>query len=139
MSPWYWYVKSALPRALGATFVLHPLGAVKDRRIRSIVLPLWAFVALFSLLPHKELRFIIYAFPIFNLAAANYGAKLYVFLHILINFEATTIEQSLGWNGSWHMAFFFTSSPISPSLFSWCRAAPGIILASTLSDTFRYS
>lgn len=93
-SPWHWYLSSALPRALGAAGGFGLLWAVlfsskkeekettnskktgKKKAAAAVVSARHAaavaagFVALYSFLPHKELRFLMPVLPLFNVVAA---------------------------------------------------------------------
>jgi alpha-1,6-mannosyltransferase len=107
VSVWHWYWTSALPRALLLTALLIPLSfwrlpeilAAFERRgwklrkdgrrvvLSSItwidrtwlpyLLPALGFVALYSALGHKEVRFLFPALPLFNLAAAAGMSRLH--------------------------------------------------------------
>ncbi|XP_014284199.1 dol-P-Man:Man(7)GlcNAc(2)-PP-Dol alpha-1,6-mannosyltransferase [Halyomorpha halys] len=99
-SPFLWYWYSALPRALGASITLIPAGIIGEKRTKLVTLPAAIFVFMLSFLPHKELRFIIYTFPLFNISIAvacnkmwinrhksmtRWAASVYIVLHIIIN------------------------------------------------------
>ena len=75
--PAHWYFTSALPRALLGVYPLALASLYLSPRTRQLVwLPL-LFVAIYSLLPHKELRFVLYAAPPLNAAAAAALARMY--------------------------------------------------------------
>jgi len=74
--PWHWYWTSALPRALLGSYLLFPIGLLLDPRSRAPGIAALGFVALYSALPHKELRFLLPVFPFFNLISAAGLAKL---------------------------------------------------------------
>jgi alpha-1,6-mannosyltransferase len=69
VSPWHYYFVNALPRLLlnPAIFMLcipvAVLNVATRQRSLDLLVPLLAFVALYSFLPHKEWRFIIYVIP----------------------------------------------------------------------------
>merc|ERR1712130_884382 len=68
-SPFHWYFTQAIPKVLLFTITFIPF-SLPDYRVNRLLRPMILFVALYSYLPHKELRFIFYVFPIFNVAAA---------------------------------------------------------------------
>ncbi|XP_065178564.1 dol-P-Man:Man(7)GlcNAc(2)-PP-Dol alpha-1,6-mannosyltransferase-like [Sycon ciliatum] len=69
--PFMWYFYSALPRSLSIAIPLMAVGTwAGGYRMLGVIAPAFIFVCLYSFLPHKELRFIIYALPVFNVAAA---------------------------------------------------------------------
>jgi len=91
VSPCTWYVVKALPKGLLLTLPLVSLAFVRiPQRIARFKVRLWdfeglpyflpvvGFIALYSILPHKEIRFIFVAFPMFNVMAAKAMANLHV-------------------------------------------------------------
>jgi alpha-1,6-mannosyltransferase len=74
-SPYWWYFTSALPRALSASALLVPFGFMVSTRGRRLMAGMTAvgvvFVLAYSALPHKELRFVLYAVPLLNVPAAR--------------------------------------------------------------------
>ncbi|KAI8818586.1 Alg9-like mannosyltransferase family-domain-containing protein [Fimicolochytrium jonesii] len=67
--PYHAYFSRLLPKMspLGIPLVTYAFGV--EPRTRRYTVPVAAFVALYSFLPHKEWRFIIYALPIMNAMA----------------------------------------------------------------------
>uniref|UniRef100_A0A6B2L312 Mannosyltransferase n=1 Tax=Arcella intermedia TaxID=1963864 RepID=A0A6B2L312_9EUKA len=80
--PFYWYFLIAIPKTLSLTLVLLPIALYFDfkegKKLSFFLAPIFVFILLYSFLPHKELRFIFYAFPIINLACAYGLSKLMV-------------------------------------------------------------
>jgi len=71
--PFHWYFTSALPRALLVAFPLIPFGVASSLRTKNFVgvaIPSLVFVALYSALPHKEVRFLFPVLPALTLTAA---------------------------------------------------------------------
>jgi alpha-1,6-mannosyltransferase len=68
--PVWWYLLSALPRCLLLSTFFLPWALYYESRSRIIFFTALGYVAMYSLLPHKELRFIIYTLPLFNVVAA---------------------------------------------------------------------
>ncbi len=79
VSPWHFYFTSSLPRLLlnpltcGLILVAVSAPATRTRAV-AILIPTLSFVALYSLLPHKEWRFIVYVVPPLT-AVSSLGAS----------------------------------------------------------------
>ncbi|KIV84903.1 hypothetical protein PV11_00652 [Exophiala sideris] len=80
-SPWYWYFTSALPRLLlnPALLLLIPWG-LKATTLRpaiiDLILPSLSYVTAYSVLPHKETRFIFPVVPAVTAAVAVCAAYI---------------------------------------------------------------
>lgn len=70
VSPVYWYFTSALPKMLHAAYPLSFVGAYLHPKARSMMFVAVGFVALYSLLAHKEVRFLFPTIPLWNLSAS---------------------------------------------------------------------
>ncbi|GME25394.1 Alpha-mannosyltransferase [Neofusicoccum parvum] len=76
VSPWYYYFLNALPKLLlnPLTYTILIPWSVLNPATRgpcfSLIAPSLAFVAIYSLLPHKEWRFIIYIIPALTASAS---------------------------------------------------------------------
>jgi alpha-1,6-mannosyltransferase len=82
-SPFHWYFTSAIPKSITLAIPLTLIGLVYRRKqhfldldILTIIIPAFLFVGLYSLLPHKELRFIFPALTLFNLGGAMGLSKM---------------------------------------------------------------
>ena len=82
VSPWHWYFLNALPRSVTCALPFFFIGlfyqprktlmGFLDTQTVQIIGPALIFIGIFSVLPHKELRFIMPALTLFNIAGA-YG------------------------------------------------------------------
>jgi len=83
VSPWHWYFLVAIPKGAACAVPFALIGlcwVTKESKIGAEVArvlgPVFIFVGIFSVLPHKELRFIMPSFTLINLAAALGLSKL---------------------------------------------------------------
>jgi alpha-1,6-mannosyltransferase len=116
VSPWHYYFTNALPRLLlnPAIYLLcipvALLNVATRQRSLDLLVPLLSFVGLYSFLPHKEWRFIIYTVPgLTGVAAAgaswiwNRRAKSFTYAvlslalvaSVLLSFAASTTILAL--------------------------------------------
>lgn len=93
-SPWHWYFSSALPRALGLAYPLAISTVFRERDTRPLGIIVFSFVALYSILPHKELRFVFYALPALNVLAAQSIAALVAFITRVAH--SVSLRKSIG-------------------------------------------
>ena len=70
VQPWHFYLTSALPRAVGPALLPAFIGFALEARMRVIGMSMTAFIITLSLIPHKELRFLLPGIPAVNYAAA---------------------------------------------------------------------
>ena len=76
-SPWHWYFTVALPKSLMCAYPLAMASVFVERRARPLMFVGLFYVALISILEHKELRFIFPVLPLFNVSAATVLARIW--------------------------------------------------------------
>lgn len=69
VSPWYTYFGASLPRMMLLAYPFFLAGVAVNPTARRLVAPLAFYVAVMSLLKHKEWRFICYVVPTFNIVS----------------------------------------------------------------------
>lgn len=83
VSPWYYYFVNALPRLMlnPMTYLvcipIAVLNPASQRRSCDLLAPLLSFVAVYSFLPHKEWRFVLYVIPGLTAVAADGAAWIW--------------------------------------------------------------
>ncbi|KAF9917138.1 hypothetical protein BX616_001837 [Lobosporangium transversale] len=70
VSPWHTYFTSLVPKISGIALPLALVAVVIEPRFRRYMIPATVFVTAYSILEHKEWRFVVYTVPILNLGAA---------------------------------------------------------------------
>jgi alpha-1,6-mannosyltransferase len=102
-APWHWYWTSALPRVLmgevllvACGLFLRPVGKKwVDQRVSSIGFLVFAYIGLYSFLPHKELRFLFPILPGLAILAATGLIKLYFPYRTKCVYKSDTLNFSL--------------------------------------------
>ncbi|KAK4205236.1 family 22 putative glycosyltransferase [Triangularia verruculosa] len=126
-SPWYYYFVSALPRLLVNPLsytVLIPYALYHPALTSSakkLVVPSLLFVAIYSIQPHKEARFIFYIVPSLTAAAALGAASLsrksqvfalVLFASVVVSFAVSTgmlLVSSLNYPGGEALSYLATT------------------------------
>ena len=82
ISPAHSYFTVHLPKLLLSSLPLSVIGLLADPRMRTLLIPCIAFVALLSCLGHKEWRFVVYVVPLWNIVAARGATWLCVCIYV---------------------------------------------------------
>lgn len=121
-SPWHYYFRSAIPKLLlnpiTPAFIYMGLqSSAYSRLVQRLLIPNLLFVAIYSLQPHKEARFIFYVVPPLTAAAALGATSLITSAKRSTN----TLLQSL------------TTPLLSLTVVASFVASAGMLLASALN------
>lgn len=78
-APYFWYTYSCLPRIMMAS---SPLILFAEHKVtRDYLIPVLAFILTYSILPHKELRFILFTAPLLNICVTSGLMNVYYYMN----------------------------------------------------------
>jgi alpha-1,6-mannosyltransferase len=94
---WHWYFTSALPRLLMRPFIYLALwlfavsASAISEPVLDLLFPNLAYIAIYSILPHKETRFIFPVIPSLTLAAALPASYIWIRRHRTLMYRLSSI------------------------------------------------
>lgn len=78
-APYFWYTYNCLPRIMMAS---SPFILFADHKVtRDYLIPVLAFILTYSILPHKELRFILFTAPLLNICVTSGLMNVYYYMN----------------------------------------------------------
>lgn len=82
--PFFWYIYNCIPRIL---MTCTPIIFLAEHRItRDYLIPTLVFIFIYSILPHKELRFILFVAPFLNICVASGLMNIYFYTNKILTY-----------------------------------------------------
>ncbi|TPX33102.1 hypothetical protein SmJEL517_g03915 [Synchytrium microbalum] len=166
VEPWHAYFSMHLPKLMPLALPISIYGVVisfsgsSNAKIRKYLIPALMYVSMYSILPHKEWRFVIYVIPLFNMAASvslvsilkstnNHSSKMLltgsILAALLSTFTYSLLQlyvSSMNYPGGIALARLHTLYPPSTQLYihlDTYTCTTGASLFGQLNNEWKYS